>query len=290
MFGRNTGGVRLRRTTAPASGTLASTAKVYALGVVPTSPWAAHVSPAMPYQGSNRRDTPALPWFAVPTSLPRLPHSPVALPAATSVPTSTSATSTSATSPSPATTAQPPTAQDPGYAYLALRPEAAFEAVFDREKARLFHLAYSVLHDRAEAEDAVQETMWKAWKAWQSVRDESKRNAWLTKICLRHCLRRKQRLDRSTPWDTTAPETADRGSAPGELVGSATSISPPVTDPDLDRAYRKLPPKQRAAVVLHYHHGYSVEQTAELMGCRAGTVRTHVQRALANLRKELGDA
>ncbi len=175
-------------------------------------------------------------------------------------------------------------------AYAALPPEAAFDAVFAREKTRLYHLALSVLHDRAEAEDAVQETMWRAWKAWSSVRDESKRSAWLTKICLHHCFRRKRRLDRSAPWDTTDPVAADAGRLPGQPVGAAASAGRAVHDPDLDRAYRKLPPKQRAAIVLHYHHGYSIEQTAAVMGCRAGTVRTHVQRALATLRKELGDA
>ena len=263
------------------SDTIVGTAKMPAVGHVPASRRAAQVWPAVPARGLPCPDGPTASIPPVSTPPPQLPASFVA-PPATPHPTTPHPNTTRTTA--------PPTAQEPGFAYLALSREAAFDAVFDREKARLFHLAFSVLHDRAEAEDAVQETMWKAWRAWQTVRDERKRNAWLTKICLRHCLRRKQRLDRSTPWDTTDPDTADRGMAPGLLVGAAASISPPVNDPDLDRAYRNLPPKQRAAIVLHYHHGYTVEQTAEVMGCRAGTVRTHVQRALANLRKELGNA
>jgi RNA polymerase sigma factor (sigma-70 family) len=59
---------------------------------------------------------------------------------------------------------------------------------------------------------------------------------------------------------------------------------------DVDRAYRRLSLKQRAAITLNYRHGYSVEECAVLMGCRPGTVRTHVARGLATLRKELGDA
>ena len=42
-------------------------------------------------------------------------------------------------------------------------------------------------------------------------------------------------------------------------------------------------------MLLHYHYGYTIEQCGELMGCRSGTVRTHVQRALARMREELGD-
>lgn len=58
---------------------------------------------------------------------------------------------------------------------------------------------------------------------------------------------------------------------------------------DMERAYRRLSLKQRAAITLNYRHGYSVEECAAFMGCRPGTVRTHVARGLATLRKELGD-
>jgi DNA-directed RNA polymerase specialized sigma24 family protein len=56
---------------------------------------------------------------------------------------------------------------------------------------------------------------------------------------------------------------------------------------DMDRAYRRLSNKQRAAITLNYHHGYSVDECAVFMGCRPGTVRTHIERGLAALRKEL---
>ena len=49
------------------------------------------------------------------------------------------------------------------------------------------------------------------------------------------------------------------------------------------------PRKQRAAIALNYRHGYSVDECAVFMGCRAGTVRTHLERGLAKLRKELKD-
>jgi DNA-directed RNA polymerase specialized sigma24 family protein len=57
----------------------------------------------------------------------------------------------------------------------------------------------------------------------------------------------------------------------------------------MDRAYRHLSLRQRAAITLNYRHGYSVEECAGFMGCRPGTVRTHVARGLATLRKELGE-
>lgn len=152
--------------------------------------------------------------------------------------------------------------------------EADFDAWFAGHKRRLFGLAVSVLRDRGEAEDAVAETMWKAWAKWDSVREPDKREAWVTKVCLHECFRRRRRLGRIEVVDV-------------EAVGERPAATGGPADLDLDRAFRTLPPKQRAAVLLHYHHGYSVEQTAELMGCRPGTVRTHVQRALASLRQQL---
>jgi len=59
---------------------------------------------------------------------------------------------------------------------------------------------------------------------------------------------------------------------------------------DLDRAYAALSARQRAALLLFYHHGHSVEECGELMSCAPGTVRSHLARALTALRKEMRDA
>jgi DNA-directed RNA polymerase specialized sigma24 family protein len=60
-------------------------------------------------------------------------------------------------------------------------------------------------------------------------------------------------------------------------------------DPDLGKAFRRLTAHQRAVLTLHYQYGYSLDETAELMGSRPGTVRSHLARGLARLREELKD-
>jgi RNA polymerase sigma factor (sigma-70 family) len=50
-----------------------------------------------------------------------------------------------------------------------------------------------------------------------------------------------------------------------------------------------LPPRQRAAVVLRYYHDLTEVQTAELMGCSVGTVKSQVFAALGTLRRRMGD-
>jgi RNA polymerase sigma factor (sigma-70 family) len=159
-------------------------------------------------------------------------------------------------------------------------PGRTFEAVVVPEARRLYSLALSILRDEGEAEDAVQETLLKAWRSWTSVSGMELPVRWLTRVCVNHCISRRRHL-RSRGWP---PLDLYEGT-------SANTAGTPVADLiDMDRAYRRLSLKQRAAITLNYRHGYSVEECAVFMGCRPGTVRTHVARGLTTLRKELGDA
>jgi RNA polymerase sigma-70 factor, ECF subfamily len=148
---------------------------------------------------------------------------------------------------------------------------AAFEQTVRANTRSLYNLAVSILSDEHEAEDAVQDTMVIAWGHWRSVRDEDRRTAWLKRICLRRCLRMKRGL---FGIDHLSERQAD----------ARPSV---VSDPDLDRVFRRLSPNQRAVVRLHYQDGYSLDECADLMGCRPGTARSHLARALATLRQEL---
>ena len=149
----------------------------------------------------------------------------------------------------------------------------AFEARFRRDARALLGLALAILRDVQEAEDAVQDTMELAWRSWLSIRDEERRTAWLRQICVRRSLRvRRNLMRRLFLSDMPALQTE-----PLDAL-----------DPALDRACRDLTRQQRAVVTLHYHYGYSLDECAALMGCRPGTARSHLARALSTLRQELG--
>ena len=157
--------------------------------------------------------------------------------------------------------------------------EQTFSETVRPHVKRLYSIAYSILRDRSEAEDAVQETMVLAWKNWKSMRDSARAGAWLAKICVNHCLRHHKML--SARW-RTMDKTAERAFSNMAVPFQGRML-------DLDRAYLCLSKQQRAVVALTYHHGYTVEEAAGLMDCRPGTARSHLARALATLRKELGD-
>jgi RNA polymerase sigma factor (sigma-70 family) len=155
-----------------------------------------------------------------------------------------------------------------------------YESVVGSETRRLYWLALSILDDAGEAEDSVQETLLKAWRSWESVSRMDQPTAWLTRVCVNYCLNRR-RLLRSRGWPPLGLAEGTESPRPGWGT-DAESI-------DMNRAYRRLSAKQRAAITLNYRHGYSVDECAAFMGCRPGTVRTHLERGLATLRKELKD-
>jgi RNA polymerase sigma-70 factor (ECF subfamily) len=157
--------------------------------------------------------------------------------------------------------------------------EASFDALLSVERRRLYGIAYSILRDHAEAEDALQDALLKAWRSWGSLRKEEARTTWLVRICVNHCINRRRGL--SLRRFAIAPRREDAAAADPRFEGRLV---------DLDRSYRRLSPQQRAAVFLHYHHGYSIDECADLMTCGAGSVRTHLARALTSMRKEMTHA
>jgi RNA polymerase sigma-70 factor (ECF subfamily) len=154
--------------------------------------------------------------------------------------------------------------------------EASFNAALQTHKVRLYGIAYSILRDHREAEDALQDAMVKAWNRWDSVRAEEAREGWLIRVTVNHCINHRRGLLRSKP----SRSMNERDSAPADPRFSARLV-------DLDRGYRNLSAKQRAATFLHYHYGYSIDECADLMSCSPGSVRTHLARAIASLRKEM---
>ena len=154
---------------------------------------------------------------------------------------------------------------------------ADFERAFRSEATRLYYLALTIVRNPTDAEDVVQETALSAWRSWSQLRDPGQPGPWLTRITVNHSLHRRRGLGRLTQGAASVDWLADPHD-PLSLSGSLL---------DFDRVFQTLSPRQRAVVALHFYHGYTAAECATLMGCRPGTARSHLARALAVLKQEM---
>lgn len=141
-----------------------------------------------------------------------------------------------------------------------------FTEFFERTAPRLVRLCFLTTLDQEAAADAAQETMARAWREWERVGTAgSNPTAWTTTVALNLCRSRWRRLARHARL-TPRAYTLDRR-------------DDDLPDVDLQRALRRLPTRQREAVVLHYWADLSVDDCAAAMGLSAGSVKAHLSRA-----------
>ncbi|GLY27729.1 SigE family RNA polymerase sigma factor [Kineosporia sp. NBRC 101731] len=155
--------------------------------------------------------------------------------------------------------------------------EAAFRQFVTARWPALVQSAYLITVDRGVAEDCVQEALTRVHRRWHRLGDDNP-EPYVRKAVVNAALswRRKRRI-REVPLE----------SAPAPAVG--LGATEPV-DEQLVAALRSLPPQMRAAVVLRYLEDRSEAETAHLMGCSAGSVKSASSRGLAKLRAALADS
>ncbi len=146
----------------------------------------------------------------------------------------------------------------------------------------LLRAAYLIAWDFAEAEDLVQECLLRVADRWPRVRTMEHPAAYARKVLVNLALdegrrrtRRRAELGSSGAGPVDEREDADAVRVLG-LVETGT---------DLSRALGELAPRQRAALVLRYFDDLSEAQTADVMGCSVGTVKSTTSRALERLRE-----
>jgi RNA polymerase sigma-70 factor, ECF subfamily len=143
-----------------------------------------------------------------------------------------------------------------------------------RANARsMLRFADFVLHDRSAAEDAVQEAFMIAWRQRTTLRDETAFTPWLRTIVLRECLRwRRRRLIQVLGLSdrVVAPATPD-----------------PAVHVDLARAIRRLSPKLRAVIFLHFYEDLTLNQVAAELSIPESTAKTRLYEALLRLQGAL---
>src|SRR2546421_7608043 len=154
----------------------------------------------------------------------------------------------------------------------------AFEMIIRTQSRPLFAIAYGILQNREEAEDAVQDALVKAWKSRWRVRDPEKFPAWLCMIA-RHRARDVFRKRRTNSFANETHETNE-----SERTDTAE------LDRQLHSALASLPEIHRAAISLRYFEEMDYATIENRLGLTNGSLRGILGRALATMRKQLKPA
>jgi len=147
-----------------------------------------------------------------------------------------------------------------------------FERAFRSAYRPVLQTVFLVLQDRGRAEEVTQDAFVRLYERWGGAVAYERPEAWVRKVAVRDAIRRANR-------ERVVPVVA--------WVDTQTSDDR-LPDLDLLRAVGALPPKQRAAVALHYLEDLPVDQVAELMGIASATVRQHLFKARSKLAERLG--
>jgi RNA polymerase sigma-70 factor (sigma-E family) len=141
--------------------------------------------------------------------------------------------------------------------------------------APLRNLAYVACGDWHIAEDAVASTLAKLYPRWRRV---DRPDLYAKKMVLRAVIDESRR-----PWRRERPASdALPESQQSDLAGGVDEKL------RMRTALLRIAPRQRAVLVLRFYLDHSVEETADILGCSTGTVKSHGARGLARLRELLG--
>jgi RNA polymerase sigma-70 factor (sigma-E family) len=157
--------------------------------------------------------------------------------------------------------------------------EESFRRFAVEHAPRLRRTAYLYCGDWHLAEDLMQSALTKIYRSWSRVqKDESLANYSRT-VLLRTWLDEKRR-----PWRRSEQSEADVPERRDEARGPADSPERLWARDLVHQGLLRLPPRQRAVVVLRYFDELSVAEAAEVMGCSEGTVKSQTARGLETLR------
>jgi RNA polymerase sigma factor (sigma-70 family) len=158
--------------------------------------------------------------------------------------------------------------------------QADFDRLYRGSFVRVVRTLASIVGSREAAEDCAQEAFTRAYRAWPTWSGTVPAEAWLHRIAVNTAIsyRRREQI-RSLPSLIKRFGVAPPAPDPTQSAESGTLL------PEL----RRLPPKQAAAVVLRYYHGYTNREVAAALGVSERTVGQRISDALVKLRSRLGE-
>ncbi len=170
---------------------------------------------------------------------------------------------------------------------------ARFDALVVRQQRRASRIAYHVLRNAADADEAVQDAFVKVFTHIQSFREDLPFEVWFTRILINGCLDRQKSRRRRERWVVPSMDTGEgerdriegaraSGASPEEALLLRERRS------QIASAVGRLPERQRAIFLLCHYEGCSSKEVGSMIGLNESTVRVHLFRAVRKLRSLLG--
>lgn len=148
--------------------------------------------------------------------------------------------------------------------------KAGFEALYMEALPSLYRVAMSILHQEADAQDALQEAAARAWARADAIRQENAR-AYLMRALINESRNIQRRRQRMTPVEQVPEQAAEHA------------------DSDLAEALAQLPEKLRLPLLLKYMEGCTEREAAKALGVSVAAVKSRLlrgRRALAEMLRE----
>jgi RNA polymerase sigma-70 factor, ECF subfamily len=167
---------------------------------------------------------------------------------------------------------------------------AAFDELMTRHQTAVLKIAMSIVRDRQDAEDEVQNAFWKAFEHISQFQSDSKFSTWLTRIVVNQCLMRLRQirrarfafLDDAQRGDDAAPiELRDVGESPEERLGQAEIAEV------LDLEIKRTPPLLRNVFLLRDVEERPMPEVAQSLGISVAAAKSRLLRARSELRSRM---
>lgn len=167
----------------------------------------------------------------------------------------------------------------------------AFAVLVERFQRKIFRVAYAIVRDDMEADAVTQDTFVQAFTNLGRFEGRAELETWLTRIAInrsRDSLRRRRFVSLFTTRNDDGEEEAviepvdERPDAERQILSVQLRAA-------IQRAERKLSAQQKTIFRLRHYENLSLEEIADHLGLRAGTVRAHLFRAIHKVRNELAE-
>ena len=157
----------------------------------------------------------------------------------------------------------------------------AFDVIVDRHRRHVYQLCFRFMGNHEDASDLAQDVFVRAFKGLRNFKNEASLGTWLYRVAVNVCLNRRalkrpetEPLDPAQHVDTRLDSPLDR-----VIRDEKAAV--------VRQAIEKLPPKQRATLVLRVYQELSHEEIAAVLGSSVGAVKANFFHALGNLRRHL---